>query len=168
MSEIYGDYWDGTKEVRELCLNCKYPDCFGEFGCPERMEIIARKKKEDEYRMRMDGTFTARGKLYEMDGEEKTLNEWARQYGKKYSIVWQRLQKGMSLKDALTAKIVRGGKRNGGKMIEICGEKHCIKDWMEICGVTKRKAERYMREKKCDKVTAVKELCAKKLKRTFV
>lgn len=69
MTEAYGDYWDRTDEIRELCLNCRYPDCYGKDGCPERTAIIARMKEQE-----------AGERLIRIGDEKRGITEWLRLY----------------------------------------------------------------------------------------
>ncbi len=164
MGEIYGDYWDSTKEVRELCLNCKYPDCFGEDGCPERKRLVARLKAIDNAWALKNGTFSAKGKMYELDGETKTLGDWCRAYGQKYATVWTRMQSGMSLKDALTGKAGKGGNRNRGTLIEMSGEVHCMSEWLRIMHIHRLTVVRYAKRHRCSMRDALMALCKRKVK----
>ena len=56
-------------EIRELCLNCRYADCFGRDGCPERLKIIARLKKQE-----------ASGRMIRIGNEMRGITEWLRIY----------------------------------------------------------------------------------------
>ena len=45
--------------------------------------------------------------VYEMDGEVKSLNAWARQYDKNPSTIWYRIHDmKMTLKEALTTEVI--------------------------------------------------------------
>lgn len=166
MRETYGDYWDNTEQVRELCLNCKYKDCFGDDGCPERKKLIAKLKAIDDGWAFRNGTFSARGKVYEIGGEEKTLAEWCRAYGQKYGNVWTRMEAGMNLEEALTMRGKgRGGKRNRGVIVEIGGESHCISEWLRMCHMHRLTVVRYAQKHRCTIAEATKRLCAKRLEK---
>lgn len=164
MTEVYGDAWDCTEEVREMCLNCKYPDCFGSDGCPERRALIAKLKAKESRAAKEEGVFSTRKKTYEMDGERRTLGEWCRLYGISYAVAWQRMQKGMDIERAVKDKVTRGGARKHGQMIKIMGEEKGITEWLELYHVGWKTVNRYTKEHKCSRAEAVKALCERKMR----
>lgn len=168
MSEIYGDAWDCTDQVRELCLNCKYPDCFGDDGCLERRKMVAKLKAIDAAWAYRNGAFTTRGKMYKIGDEEKTLSEWCKVYGQKYNNVWTRMQCGATIEEALNTNTRRGGDRNRGIRVEINGEFHCMNEWLRICHMHRLTVVRYSQKHKCTMREALKILCEKKLKKLLV
>lgn len=54
---------------------------------------------------------TRRNKHYELDGEKKTLGEWAKKYGIDYHTVFARIKYGWELREALTTSIYGRWKR---------------------------------------------------------
>ncbi len=88
MTEAYGDYWDRTDEIRELCLNCRYSDCFGHNGCPERTAIIARMKKQEAGR-----------RMIKIGDEEKGITEWLSLYHVDWRTVNRYMRKNMCSRD---------------------------------------------------------------------
>lgn len=163
MTEIYGDYWDRTDEIRELCLNCRYADCFGDDGCPERLEIIERLKKQGDMLKINEVRYTAKGQEFEIDGIKKSLREWAEEYGIKYKTLWQRLKFGYSLKDALNAEVKRGGHRGKRRGIEIGGVSRTYSEWMDCMHIAPKTIRRFMEKNKCSKFEALIAIGRKKV-----
>lgn len=70
-------------------------------------------------------------KKYEMNGEVHSVTEWARIYNKPRHIVANRVQKGMSIKDALTRPVGAGRQ----KLYSFHGKKYSIQDLSKLSGV---------------------------------
>ena len=45
-------------------------------------------------------------RLYELDGKTKTVSEWCREFGLKYTNVYMRLRRGMSFEDAIAETVL--------------------------------------------------------------
>ncbi len=158
MQETYGDYWDRTDEIRELCFNCKYPDCFGDDGCPERRAIVARMKEQEQG----DKSRRLVGTQVEIDGDRRSLADWCRIYGVKYQTAWQRIKKGMEPEEAIKGITSRGGARNYGQMIKIGDQKRGITEWLRMYRIDWKTVNRYTRKHGCSREEAVRALCEKK------
>lgn len=163
MVEIYGDVWDQAEEVRELCLNCKYADCFGNAGCPERQAIVERLKRQGDMQKISDVRYTAKGQEFEINGVKKSLREWAEEYGLKYQTLWQRLKFGYSLKEALNAEVKHGGHRGKKREIEIDGVSQTYSEWMAKMHIAPKTIRRFMEKNKCSKFEALIAICRKKV-----
>lgn len=87
---------DDDPRLVELCLNCKSARCYG--------------KCEDYDNLRRAiSPFTAKakytGKLYELDGRKQTLCQWAHEYGVLERTLRKRVERGMSLREALNREV---------------------------------------------------------------
>jgi hypothetical protein len=78
-------------------------------------------------------------KLYEMDGEIKSLSEWCREYGKDIRLVWGRLKKGWTFFDALkidklspNEKIHTSNTGSKPMLFELNGVKKTLREWCAI------------------------------------
>ena len=71
-------------------------------------------------------------KVYEINGEVKTLGEWAKQYGVIRTTVHDRMKRGMTLQEALTTPLhtVSKPRINYNKMYRVCAK--CR--WSEVDG----------------------------------
>lgn len=94
MSGMWDDTLNDDPRLVELCLNCDKKRCAG--LCDEyaalRHEISPFSAKA-KYR----------GKLWEMDGRAQTLTQWAHEYGLCDRTLRKRIDRGMSLRDALNS-----------------------------------------------------------------
>jgi hypothetical protein len=73
---------------------------------------------------------------FEIDGETKALSEWAELYNQNYSTVWRRLNKGMSILEALETRSNSGRKRRkDAKLITVDGVSKTAKEWSKETGV---------------------------------
>lgn len=90
----FEDVLDDDPRLVALCLNCTKKKCVG--LCDEyavlrhQISPFAAKAKY-------------RGKLWEMDGRWQTLTQWAHEYGLCDRTLRKRIERGMSLKDALNS-----------------------------------------------------------------
>lgn len=75
---------------------------------------------------------TRQSKTVEINGELMTTKAWCRRLGIAYGVVKERMRRGMSRKDALTAP------RELKKYIEIGGIRKKLAEWMEQLGVTRK------------------------------
>lgn len=116
----------------KMCLNCKRARC-PHGTCPEY------EQKRREYA----GT-RGQGKppgLYELNGERRTLNEWATRYGLPSQLLRVRMSKGATLAEA----IEMGNKRRVA-LHTVDGESLTVSGWAERSGVRTEAFRQFMRD----------------------
>lgn len=108
----YDNNWDDRPEVIAACLSCPYAGCDGNPRCPRRRAAIRKLAGET-------GAGLRRGRparLYELDGEARSLEEWAAEAGMSWRTLYERVNRqGLDLREALERPVVRGGARRGFK-----------------------------------------------------
>lgn len=122
-----------SPEIMEICLNCK------RINCPGECNKIREAKKGDKSR--------SRGAKYEVDGQIKTLKEWAYSYGIPLDTLKSRM-KHMPLKKALNL-----GARQKTITYTAYGKTLTFREWGELLGVKPEKLRgRAQRGQKPEKV----------------
>lgn len=156
---MYGDPMDNLPEVRELCLNCTYPDCFGEEGCAERQRLVAELRRKlfgDREKTHIDF-----GASYTINGVTMTGHEWLERTGRKKSTVYMRVKQGCTFEEALMmkrkpAKVVRG------YVYTINGETKTGGEWERVLGLRTGYISQTARRKEIKRVEVLREIVQNK------
>lgn len=151
---MYGDPMDNLPEVRELCLNCRYDDCFGQEGCAERQRLVADLRQKlfgDREKTHID--FDAN---YTINGVTMTGHEWIRSMGKKKTTMYMRVKHGCTFEEALLmkrkpAKVVRG------YVYTINGETKTGAEWERALGLRKQYITQRARKKGMKRIDVLRE-----------
>lgn len=101
MKKFNEELLDNDPRLVELCLNCKRYKCVG--ICDE----YARVRREVSP---FAGKAKYRGKQWEMDGRKMTLSQWAAELGVADRTLRKRVDRGMTLKEAVESYYKRVGK----------------------------------------------------------
>lgn len=103
-----------------------------------RMKVYGMSAEEALTKPLMSNTekMASQKRTVTIDGETRTLREWAAHYDVSVSLVHQRVQQGMAIEDAL-----RQGRKNqrlGQQMVTVDGVTRSIKEWFAQSGVSAR------------------------------
>lgn len=104
MKEYDGDQLLNDPRLVELCLNCKRYKCHG--ICDDYIHL-----------RREISPFTRKakfvGKLWEMDGREMTISQWAIEYRMNYATLRRLVSRGMTVKEAIQYYYEKGDETDG-------------------------------------------------------
>jgi uncharacterized protein (DUF433 family) len=79
-------------------------------------------------------------------GEEKTVSEWGRQFGIKADSIYERLNRGWSVEEAITKKPDIARNRRDNVWIKYKGESLILADWSKRTGVSGKTINRRIRD----------------------
>lgn len=118
-------------DVMAVCDDCPYEDCIG--ICDDYRNAVRKclglpPLHRPNYKFKQCGA-TKRG--VEINGETHTLKEWAKIYGIECRVLYNRLNDGMPIEEALSRPV-----RPMGKIIEHDGQAHTLIEWAEMLGVS--------------------------------
>ena len=156
---MYGDPLDYMPEVMELCLNCRYADCFGQEGCSERQRLI-RKIRAEIGAVNMDIVRPDLKAEYTIDGVTLSGWEWIRRRGLKPSTVYMRMLKGMGFEEALRKQRIQH-KTKRGFLYTVDGVTRTGADWEKLLGLSKSSLAKRARKSREDAIEFIREKLSK-------
>lgn len=133
MSDVY-DNGEIMRDPRmiALCTGCDKPECRGICGAVSQLARQIAKEHP---------VISHGGKLYDVDGESRTLLQWSAVTGISKYTLSKRIRRGLSMAEA-----IRVNRR--GQMHEIDGVFHTMAEWAEIAGVSQSRLSARMSEGK--------------------
>jgi hypothetical protein len=87
-----------------------------------------------------------RNRIVSYLGEEKTVSEWGRQFGIKADSIYERLNRGWSVEEAITKKPDIARNRRDNVWIKYKGESLILADWSKRTGVSGKTINRRIRD----------------------
>lgn len=120
-----------SREIAEICLNCT--SCTCDYGFCKRYSDKVRELRGKAAGLSANPEFILdkRSRLYEYNGQWKTVSEWARTCGINVDTLFTRLNRGTDFVTAITTPV-----KNNTQYIEYNGETHTIGKWARLYGLS--------------------------------